>query len=342
MTRGRSAIVLSVSVGLAAGFGSAAAQQPIVSPRDSAEIVLNGKRISVNYGRPSMRGRKIVGEFVPYNKVWRTGAGLATTFQTEADLRMGDTEIPRGSYSLFTLPTQTQWKLIVNKQTGQWGTLYNPDLDFARIRLDQRRLRNPVEKLTIGLERNGSRGGILRIEWEHTSLSVPFSVLEDVFVASPRDSAELTLQGSRIVVRYGRPFRRGRKIEGVVVPYNEVWRTGANEATTLTTGVPLLIGGYGVPPGSYSLYTLPSSRQWKLIINKQTGQQGTEYDRALDLVRVTAKKEVLRNPVEQFTVRLEKTDSEGGVIKLLWENFQVSVPFSIGKGEENGPGTRTN
>lgn len=334
-----SLLVFFLSLGFFPGARTAA-QQPIISPRDSASIVLDGKRISINYGRPSMRGRRIVGEFIPYNKVWRTGAGKATSFETEADLRLGDIEIPRGVYSLYTLPTQTQWKLIVNKQTGQWGTLYNPELDFARVRLDQRRLKSPVERLTVSLEKTGNRSGTLLIEWEHSSLWVPFSTLEDAFVASPRDSAELTLQGKRIVVHYGRPFRRGRKIEGGVVPYNEVWRTGANEATILKTETPLLITGYEVPRGTYSLYTLPSSKQWKLIVNKQTGQQGTEYDRALDLVRISVKKETVRTPVEQFTISLEKTGEESGIMKLRWENFSISAPFSIGKAQENGSNSR--
>lgn len=337
----RSLLVLLLCSGFYPGVGKALTQQPIVSPRDSADLVLDGKRISIDYGRPSMRGRKIVGEFIPYNKVWRTGAGKATTLETEADLRLGDIEIPRGVYSLYTLPTQTQWKLIVNKQTGQWGTLYNPDLDFARVRLDQRRLRNAVEKLTLGLEKTGNRSGNLRIEWEHTSLWIPFSILEDAFIASPRDSVELTLHGNKIVVHYGRPVRRGRKIEGGVVPYNEVWRTGANEATTIKTEFALVIGNHEVPRGAYSLYTLPSSKQWKLILNKQTGQQGTEYDRALDLVRINVKKDILRNPVEQFTILLEKTGESTGTLKLKWENFLVSAPFSIGKGEENGPNSRS-
>jgi hypothetical protein len=152
------------------------AQQPILSPRDSVEIVFNGKKISVNYGRPSMRGRKIMGGLVPFNKVWRTGANEATAFVTEADLVIGGVELPKGAYTIYTLPSETRWKLIVNRQTGQWGTEYNADLDFARVDLEKQTLKEPVEKFTVTLERTGTNRGAIKLVWENTSLSVGFVV----------------------------------------------------------------------------------------------------------------------------------------------------------------------
>ncbi len=153
------------------------AQQPILSPRDSSSIVIDGKKISVNYGRPSMRGRLIMGELVPYNKVWRTGANEATAFVTEADLEIGGIVLPRGSYTLYTLPGEQGWKLILNKQTGQWGTVYNATLDFARIPLKRQDMKSPVETFTISFRKNEGSGGMLVLEWELTQLSVAFRVL---------------------------------------------------------------------------------------------------------------------------------------------------------------------
>ena len=152
------------------------AQQPLLSPRDSTEIVIGGKKISVNYGRPSMRGRKIMGELVPFNTVWRTGANEATAFETEAELEIGGVKLPRGSYTLYTLPSLKQWKLIINKQTGQWGTVYNSYLDFALVNLTKKSLKTPFTKFLISFKRNGTSGGILVLEWEKTSLSVPFKI----------------------------------------------------------------------------------------------------------------------------------------------------------------------
>jgi hypothetical protein len=305
------------------------AQQPLQVPRDSTEVVIAGKRICISYGRPSMHGRKIMGDYVPYNRVWRTGSGQSTTLTTDADLELGGMEIPRGSYSLYTFPTESQWKLIVNKQTGQWGTIYSPQQDLARIAMDKRSPQAPVEKLTISLERAGNNSGILRVEWERTSLSLPFKVSPIPIIASPRDSTRIVLDAKSISVNYGRPSARGRKIIGSVVPYNKVWRTGANEATALVTGADLTLGGVTVPKGSYSLYTLPSKTSWKLIINKETGQSGLVYHQRLDLARVKLQKRTLRSHVERLTISLLATDKRSGILTIEWERTALSVPFTL-------------
>ncbi|HTP12812.1 MAG TPA: DUF2911 domain-containing protein [Bacteroidota bacterium] len=156
---------------------SARSQQPILSPRDSVEISFGGKKISVNYGRPSIRGRKnIIGGLVPFNKWWRTGANEATAFVTEADLVIEGHTIPKGSYTFYTMPSEKQWKLMINKQTGQWGTVYNPDLDLVRLPLSKKLLKNPVEKFLITLAKTGSTSGVMKLTWENTELSLKFTV----------------------------------------------------------------------------------------------------------------------------------------------------------------------
>jgi hypothetical protein len=154
-------------------------QQPLLSPRDSVEVSFGGKKLSVNYGRPSMRGRKIMGGLVPFDKWWRTGANEATAFVTQTDLILGGEIIPKGAYTLYTMPSAKQWKLIINKQTGQWGTVYNPELDFVRVPLKKKMLKKPVEKFTVTLEKTGKNTGILRLVWEKTDLSVGFQVKKD-------------------------------------------------------------------------------------------------------------------------------------------------------------------
>jgi len=155
------------------------AQQPILSPRDSTEIKFNGKQIFIDYGRPSMRGRKIFGGLVRYNQWWRTGANEATSFITGVDLIMGDSLIPKGEYTLYTLPSETQWKIMINKETGQWGTVYNASYDLVRLPLKKRVLKDPVERLTILLEKTGSNAGVLKIAWETTEVWIDFRVKEN-------------------------------------------------------------------------------------------------------------------------------------------------------------------
>ncbi len=144
--------------------------------------------------------------------------------------------------------------------------------------------------------------------------------------ASPPGDATLKFDdGKTVSIQYNRPSMRGRKIFGGLVPYNEVWRTGANAATSLKTDIALTVGGANVPAGNYTLYTLPGATSWKLIINKQTGQWGTEYNRAQDLVRVDMKVGQLSTPLEQFTISFDKTGGNSAILKLEWDTTAASV-----------------
>jgi Protein of unknown function (DUF2911) len=142
---------------------------------------------------------------------------------------------------------------------------------------------------------------------------------------SPHETAEVTLKGKKITIDYGRPFLKGRKVGQELAPYGKVWRTGADEATTLNTEVDLNIGGVKVPAGKYTLYSLPSEGTWRLIINKQTGQWGTKYDESQDLARVDLKKSPLPQSVEQFTIAFDQKSESTADLNLDWENTRVSV-----------------
>ncbi len=146
------------------------------SPRDSAVATLGGARVAIDYGRPSKRGREIFGGLVPYNAVWRTGANAATGFVTTQPLQMGNTAVPAGSYTLYTIPTASGWTLIVNKQTGQWGTEYSQAQDLARIPMQVKQAPSPTEQFTIAIEPSGQTGGVIAITWDTTRAEVPFTV----------------------------------------------------------------------------------------------------------------------------------------------------------------------
>jgi hypothetical protein len=145
---------------------------------------------------------------------------------------------------------------------------------------------------------------------------------------SPRDTAWGEIGSARMMVDYGRPSRRGRVVFGQVVPWDRVWRTGANEATQFTTDTPLVIGGERIPAGTYSLWTVPRRDGATLILNRRTGQWGTHYERSLDLARVEMALESLTEPVEQFTIAIEPS-GDGGVLRLSWESTSYLVPLSI-------------
>ena len=145
-----------------------------LSPSDSIRTSVAGAVLSVRYSRPSTRGRSIFGNVVPWNQVWRTGANQATVFETSADLVVGGTTVPAGKYTLWTIPAPDAWKLIINRNTGQWGTAYDAKYDFARLNMTVQALPQPVEQFTIAIDPQGS-GGVLKLEWDRTRASIPFS-----------------------------------------------------------------------------------------------------------------------------------------------------------------------
>jgi Protein of unknown function (DUF2911) len=147
-----------------------------LSPAEQASVTLNGKALTVYYCAPSMRGRKIVGGLVPYDKVWRTGANTSTTFHTEANLRIGKQDVPAGTYTLYSLPSPKGWKLIINKQVGQWGTVYNESQDFARVPMFEGVIPSaPVEKFKIAFEHTRGNKTELHLIWENTDVYVPIT-----------------------------------------------------------------------------------------------------------------------------------------------------------------------
>jgi hypothetical protein len=123
-----------------------------------------------------MRGRKIMGGLVPFGQIWRTGANDATVLNTEADLTIGNLAVPKGRYAIFTLPSETGWKLIVNKVPDQMGAFnYDEKQDLGRVDMKVGKTSAPVEQFTITLAKSG-KGGVMKLEWENTSASVDFQV----------------------------------------------------------------------------------------------------------------------------------------------------------------------
>jgi Protein of unknown function (DUF2911) len=147
-----------------------------MSPPDTVRSSIGAAKIEVAYSRPYKRGRVIFGsDVVPWNHVWRTGANAATQFTTSSDLMFGNTLVPAGKYTLWTLPTPAGAKLIINSQTGQWGTDYNMARDFARLDLTTKTLTQPVDQFTIAVVPQGT-GGVLRFSWDTTEYSIPFTI----------------------------------------------------------------------------------------------------------------------------------------------------------------------
>lgn len=172
-------VILGISclaaAALAAGAWRQADKSQLPSPPAKASVDLGGATITVDYSSPRAKGRHIFGGLVPYGKVWRAGANEATTFVTTADLKVGGTDVPAGSYTIFAIPEASKWTLIISKKTGEWGTNYpGPSEDLARIPMKVSATSGPVENFTIAFDK-AAAGCTLHLDWEKTRASVDIS-----------------------------------------------------------------------------------------------------------------------------------------------------------------------
>ena len=167
-------VTLSLTLALLAA-GAQAQQDKSKRPSPPAQAPFDlggGKSITVDYSSPRAKGRKIYGELVPFGKVWRAGANEATTFVVTADIVVGGTQVPAGSYTLFTIPDKDKWTLVISKATGEWGTDYpGPEKDLARIPMKVSSLSAPVENFTISFDKAGI-GATMNMDWDTTRASV--------------------------------------------------------------------------------------------------------------------------------------------------------------------------
>jgi len=146
---------------------------------------------------------------------------------------------------------------------------------------------------------------------------------------SPAASATCDLGGGKtITTDYSSPRMKGRKIFGGLVPFGEVWRTGANGATTFVTSADVVVGGKTVPAGSYTIFTVPAADKWTLIVNKKTGEPGIPYKYESDeLARVDMQVSELTSPLENFTITYDKSGN-GCTMRIDWETTRASVDIS--------------
>ena len=173
-----------VSVAILGGVGAVLvgaivlrAQPGRLSPHESVRATVDGARLTIVYGRPSMRGRTIFGVLVPYGDVWCPGADEATTLESSRPLRLGDLTVPTGPHTIWMLPDRDRWTLIVSKEREGFHSRYPSGSDLGRVALTMRETPAPVERLTFAIAAQGS-GGTIAMTWERTEVSVPFTVAQ--------------------------------------------------------------------------------------------------------------------------------------------------------------------
>lgn len=165
---------LVLALGLVAVWtdGAAGVQRVRFSARGTVEATVDGIHVSMEYGRPTKRGRDIWGALVPWGRWWMPGADEATSIVTSGALRLGTLRMPAGTHTIYTLPDPQTFTLIINNQTGQFHTVYHADRDLGRVPMTLRRLPEIVEEMTFAVEPGATGGGVLALRWDDREYSV--------------------------------------------------------------------------------------------------------------------------------------------------------------------------
>ena len=179
-------LLSSIAVGLfIAGSGLALAQKTVDlktggggSPHVRTEWTIDGANLSIEYGRPFLKGRTVGKEVAPFGAEWRTGADAATVITTDKPLKFGSVSLAPGTYTINTLPTDKEWTLIFGRleKPGQWGIPYKKDLELGRTPMKTGQTKAPVENVTIAIDDVPGNSAVLRIEWGTTSVTAPFTI----------------------------------------------------------------------------------------------------------------------------------------------------------------------
>ena len=271
---------------------TALAQEPPPAPRETVTATVGGQKVSVEYGRPSLRGRPI-GELIaqlPADRIWRAGVDAATTFTTETAVLLGDTRVAAGTYTLYVhAPAEGNWSLVLNRDEGEparggtarWPRIGDYDTiaaqEAARVPMRPVTLPSPAEVYTVALAPAGP-GATMTLSWGDLAYAVDLKPASAQRSQAPppaaRGKVTGTVGGKSVTIDYGRPALKGRTIDALLaqLPEDRMWRAGENQVTTLTTAAPLLIAGKRVPAGTYSMYVhVPASGPWALVLNTDKG-----------------------------------------------------------------------
>lgn len=310
---------------------------PLLSPKASIMQNIGITKVEIKYNRPAVRERKIWGDLVPFDSVWRTGANEATTIEFSTNVKLNGNIVPKGKYSLFTIPGEKEWTVILNKVWNQWGLDYNDNKseDLLRFKVIPESC-DFTERLLFYFSNTSRRQAVLNFAWERLKFSFTIdsylTVDNDENVRlSPAASVYQTIGYTDFIITFGSPAVNNRTIWGTLVPYYKVWRGGANEATTIQFSTDVKINGKSIPAGKYALFTEPSPEgDWIFILNKKWNQWGLDYpkNKSYNLIKFKAKQE--KNGFnERLFYKFFDISDNSVTVALLWEHLKVSFKIEI-------------
>lgn len=171
-----------------AAVGSAQLKTPAPSPTQTVKQDFGISSVELIYSRPDIKGRKIFGDLVPWNKVWRTGANNATRIKFNDDVTFGGQALKAGEYALYTVPGENEWEIIINKGSANWGTNYKQEDDLFRVKVKPMRLNESVQTFTMQFANVKPTSADLQIMWDKTAVAIPFSTDIDKKVMAQIDN----------------------------------------------------------------------------------------------------------------------------------------------------------
>lgn len=182
-------ILLSILMASALLNANAQIKTPAPSPTQTVKQDFGMSSIELIYSRPGMKGRKIFGDLVPWNVVWRTGANSATRIKFNDDVMFGGQALKAGEYALYTVPGENEWEVIINKGSANWGTDYKKEDDIFRVKVRPMKIDQPVETFTMQFGNLKPTSTDLQIMWDKTAVTVPITVEIDKKIMAQIDNA---------------------------------------------------------------------------------------------------------------------------------------------------------
>lgn len=280
--------------------------------------------------------RVIWGDLVPFNKVWRTGANEATTIEFSTDVKVNGNIVPKGKYAIFTIPAENEWTVIFNKKWDQWGLDYDKyqSEDLLRIKVLTEKT-DFTERMLFYFSNTARSKASLNLAWEKVNIS--FEI--DSYLTKDDDKTVRLSPGASVYQRvgitdftltFGSPAVRNRVIWGNLIPFNKVWRAGADEATTIEFSTDVSIYNRIIPAGRYALFILVGKNEWTLILNKKWKQWGLDYNETkrhnFALIKIKPQKDVFN---ERLFYNFSGLTDNSVTISLLWETIRASFKISI-------------
>jgi hypothetical protein len=304
---------------------------PRISPNAEATQTIGPTTMKVDYSRPGVKGREIWGKLVPYDQVWRAGANEATTITFSTEVTIDGKKLAAGSYSFFILPTKGEWTFIFNSEPKQWGAFsYNKDKDVLHVSVTPETAPHQ-EWLSYNFEDIKPTSCRFVMKWEKLVAGITIETPPAPKDArlSPAASVKQTLGSTDVTVSYSRPGVKGRDIWGKLVPYNEVWRAGANEATTVRFTDDVLVNGQKLAAGTYGFFILPTEKDWTFIFNSEPKQWGAfKYNKEKDVLRVPVTPETIPNQ-EWLEYNIDPIKSNSATLSLNWEKVRAGVTVEV-------------